>query len=204
LTEPLKIYDQWRPVQVENDGAGYLFPARFTPHMNDAYARPAVYRWRVFPSLPGKREEVYIGEAGILVRRAQRVLSAKDTSGSESKTDYRLRKYFDDQLRVNRNVALEWLDFQPFEIGCVRFEARELWDPFKRKCIENLALSMAAEQKLEILNAYTDPISKTLKKFLGMNISGKRLREAVEQIQRAKAPIVTEKEARKVVVRARL
>jgi len=204
LTEPLRIYDQWHPVQLQKDGAGYLFPERFTPFMNNEYARPAVYRWRVFPSLPGKKEEVYIGEAEILVRRAQRVLSAKDASNSESKTDYRLRKYFDGQVKISRNVALEWLDFQPFEIECVRFEAGELWDPFKRKCIENLALTIAAGQQWEILNVYTDPISKTLKKFLGLNISGKRLREVVEQIRLAKAPIVTEKEARKVVVRARL
>jgi hypothetical protein len=172
--------------------------------MRDTYARPAVYRWRVFPALTGKNEEIYIGEAEILVRRTYSVLSARNSPGAEVKTNYRLRKYFDDQHTQSRHIALEWLDFPEFEIESVRFEPQELWDPFKRRCIENLALAVSAQQRWEILNVYADPISKTLKKFLGMNIPGKRLREAVEHIRLAQAPIVTEKEARKVVVRTRL
>ncbi len=181
-----------------------MLPDRFTDYMRGTYARPAVYRWRVFPSLPGQKEETYIGEAEILVRRAYAVLNAKSASGDQAKTNYRLRKYFDDQLKAHRNIALEWLDFAPFEIECVRFESQELWDPFKRKCIENLALTISVQQQCEILNAYTDPISKTLRKFLGMNISGRRFREAVEHIRLAQAPITTQKEARKLVVRVKL
>jgi hypothetical protein len=185
-------------------GIGYLFPNRFTDYMRETYARPAVYRWRVFPALPDSKEEIYIGEAEILVKRAYSVLNAKQTSGTEAKTNHRLRKYFDSQLKGHRHVALEWLYFPPFEIDCVRFEPQELWDPFKRRCVENLALAVSVQQKWVILNAYTDPVSKTLKKFLGLNISGKRFREAVENIRLAQASITTEKEARKVVVRVRL
>ena len=65
-------------------------------------------------------------------------------------------------------------------------------------------MTISVQQKCEILNAYTDPISKTVRKFLGMNISGRRFREAVEQIRLAQAPITTQKEARKLVVRAKL
>ncbi len=46
--------------------------------------------------------------------------------------------------------------------------------------------------------------SKTLRKFLGINISGRRFREAVEHIRLAQAPITTQKEARKLVVRVKL
>ncbi len=203
MPEPFKIYFQWRCIEVSRGGAGYIFPEKLSPYICEEYARPAVYRWRVFPADNGKKEEVYIGEAEILSRRAQRILRATKNTERDN-TDGRLRSYFENCTRSGKHVALEWLDFEPFEIECVRFEARELWDPFKRKCLENLALSVSAEQQLEILNVYTDPISKTLRKFLGLNVSGKRFREAVEQIRRAKAPIVTEKEARKVVVRARL
>jgi hypothetical protein len=205
LIGTLKTDFQWRPVESAS-GIGYLFPDRFTDYMRDMYARPAVYRWRVFPALPEQKEEIYIGEAEILVRRAYSVLNAKsDTgAGTQAKTNHRLRKYFASQRMAGRQIALEWLDFPPFEIECVRFEPLELWDPFKRKCIENLALTVSVQQRWEILNSHTDPISKTLRKFLGMNISGKRFREAVERIRLAQAPITTEEEARKMLVRAKL
>jgi hypothetical protein len=203
MTEPFKPSFQWRPVE-SSKGTGYLFPDRFTDYMRDTYARPAVYRWRVFPALPNRNEEAYIGEAEILVKRAYAVRSARNASGVEAKTNYRLRKYFDKQLETHRHIALEWLDFPPFEIDSVRFEPLELWDPFRRKCVENLVLAISSQQQFEILNAHTDPISKTLRKFLGLNISGKRFRETVEQIRLARAPITTQAEARRIVVRAKL
>lgn len=203
MPEQLKTYFQWRPVELRRGGSGYIFPEKLSLYICEEYARPAVYRWRVFPADSGKREEVYIGEAEILFRRAQRILRAtKNTDGN--KTDCRLRLYFESCTNSGKHVALEWLDFTSFEIDGVRFEAQELWDPFKRRCLENLALTISAAERWEILNVYSDPISKTLRKFLGMNVSAKRLRGAVEQIQKAKAQVITEEEARKVVVRARL
>lgn len=202
MSESLKIHGQWRPVHLTKDGEGYLFPTKFTRYILDEYARPAVYRWRVFPAEAGQKEQVYIGEAEILSKRALSVLRAAKGEGRDN-TNWRLRTCFETQVKSGKHIALEWLDFQPFEIECARFEARELWDPFKRKCIENLALVMSADQ-CEILNIYKDPIGKTLKKFLGVDIPANRLREVVEQIRLAKSTIITQEEARKLVVRPRL
>jgi len=203
MQDQFKTYFQWRPVEVGRGGSGYIFPERLSAYICEEYARPAVYRWRIFPADSGNREEVYIGEAEILFRRARRILRATKNADGDT-TDGRLRSYFESRTSLGKHVALEWLDFPSFEIEAVRFEARDLWDPFKRKCLENLALAISNAERWEILNAYSDPISKTLKKFLGTNVSAKRLREAVEQIRKTQAQVVTEKEARKVVVRARL
>jgi len=66
------------------------------------------------------------------------------------------------------------------------------WRPLQltkdgRKCIENLALSLSVTRGEEILNFFADPINKTVKKFLGMNVSEKRFKETLEQISREKA-----------------
>jgi len=137
---------------VEENGAGYSYPGRFSAFFRDRYSTPAVYRWRIHPGENGKKERVYIGQAEDLVTQIQRVLTPPRT-GKGGQTNRRLKKLFDAAVSTGRLVFLDIADFEKFELNGVEFSNRDLTDSFKRLTLENLLLCIAQAEGHPLLNS---------------------------------------------------
>jgi len=162
--DSFKIHLQWRAATVEENGPGYIYPAKFSRFFRDRYSCPAVYRWRVHPGEDGKPEPVYIGEAEVLVRRVQKVLTPPRTAkGGE--TNKRLREIFDRERAAGKSIFLDVADFEPFEINAVLFSREELGDRFKRRLLEDLSLCFAQALGHPLLNKVVDPVDKVVAKL---------------------------------------
>ena len=153
----MKIHIQWRSMMEEN-GAAYQYPARFSRYLRERYSVPAIYRWRVQEAQPDERKTVYIGEAEDLIRRIQRVR----TPSKRWDTNKRLKQIFDGKISAGRTVILDVADFEPFELNGVSFSSKELGDQFKRKALENLILCFAQAEGQELLNKQVDPVQKAV------------------------------------------
>lgn len=162
--QSIQIPIYWRGCIAEENGNGYSYPEKFTKFFRTKYSGPAVYRWRIHPAAPGRKEAVYIGEAENLVQRVLRVLTPPKAKGS-GQTNQRLKKVFDEAVEGNKRVFLDFADFDRFEINGVLLSPAELDDKFKRCLMENLSLCTAERERFEILNKRLDPINKVLSRF---------------------------------------
>ena len=156
---------QWRTALVQENGAPYFFPDKFTKFFRKKYSVAGVYRWRVLKNQPGEKEHIYIGEAEQLARRIQRVRTpskaAKDTD-----TNKRLHTIFQKFLSEGRKIAFDVGDVEPFEINGVRFGGDTMHDSFKRLAVENILLAVAQKSgEYEVLNVFVDRIADAVAKL---------------------------------------
>lgn len=179
MANEFTIFIQWATALVQENGWAYNFPGKFTPYFRQAYAVPAVYRWRVIRLQPGEKETIYIGEADELTRRMQRVLTPPSTA-KDSNTNKRLSLALRGFLPTH-SVVIEVARIQPFEINGVRFDQQSLGDRFKRRAIENLALAFAqASGEFTLLNTFIEPIEKA-RELLVRHLKPHQVRQAVKQ-----------------------
>jgi len=179
-----KIFIQWATALVQENGDAYYFPGKFTPYFRRMYSVPAVYRWRVMKRQPSEKETIYIGEAEELARRMQRVLTPSATA-KDSDTNRRLHGFFRNCL-ANQKIVIDVARIEPFEINGVRFDQQSVGDRFKRRALENLALSFAqASGEFELLNMVIDPLDKA-RETLFRQLKPHQVREVLRQYGLAK------------------
>jgi hypothetical protein len=164
IVSGFNISFQWRTTLVQENGAPYFFPDKFTQFFRKKYSVSGVYRWRVLKNQPGEKEHIYIGEAEQLPRRIQRVRTpskaAKDTD-----TNKRLHAIFQKFLSEGRKIAFDLGDVEPFEINGVRFGRDTMHDPFKRLAVENILLALAQKSgEYEVLNVFVDRVADAVAK----------------------------------------
>ena len=156
----LDIEVRWVPV-LNAANTPYRYPA---PHsrsfLKQNYPQPVVYRWRILP-VENDKERVYIGEAEDLCNRIQGVR----TPGKSQSTNQQLSKYFAEQLSLNKEVALEIADFEPFSINGVRFSTDDLYSEAKRCFIENLLICLEEAAGHELLNKHERAAFVRIKKL---------------------------------------
>jgi len=103
--------------------------------MKEQYCRPAVYRWMVWT--PGYGHHAYyVGETDNLARRIQHCIRP----GRTQMTNLRLKACFDDAVNQKRQVELQTLVFEPFQVNKVNFAMELLGHTHIRRMLENLAL----------------------------------------------------------------
>ena len=162
----LNISVQWSTVLLRESGEPYYFPNKFTPYFRRTYAVPAVYRWRVMRRQPDEKETVYIGEAGDLARRIQRVLTPSGTA-KDTNTSKRLNQIFRKCLAKNQTVVIDIAKIEPFEINGIPFDQAGIGDLFKRRALENLLLVLEqARGECRLLNMVIDYVAKAKEELL--------------------------------------
>jgi hypothetical protein len=156
---------QWRTALVQENGAPYFFPDKFTKFFRNKYSVPGVYRWRVLKNQAGEKEPIYIGEAEQLPRRIQRVCTPPKTA-KDTNTNKRLHQIFQKFLSEGRKSAIDVGDVDSFEIDGVRFGGDTMHDPFKRRAVENILLVLAQKSGEHVLlNVYVDPVAEAAEKL---------------------------------------
>lgn len=152
----VNISFQWRSALIEETGAPYFFPDKFTKFFRKKYSVPGVYRWRVLKNQPGDKEPIYIGEAQQLQRRIQRVCTPPKTA-KDTNTNRRLNQIFRKFLSEGRQIAVDVGDVESFEINGVGFGKYTMHDPFKRRAVENILLALAQKSgDYELRNVFVD------------------------------------------------
>ena len=148
--QELTISVKWSPAE-EEAGVPYSFPHPFTPYFRSHYKVPAIYRWRVTPSVPKERELVYIGEAEDLHRRVQRVLtpSKKEKVGD---TNFRLHQLFEAFVAQGARVLLEIATFGDFKVNGLLFSPSTVGNEFVRCAVESMLVRLAHNDNAELLN----------------------------------------------------
>jgi hypothetical protein len=161
----LNISFEWRTTLVQENGAPYFFPDKFTRFFRKKYSVSGVYRWRVLKNQPGEKEPIYIGEAEQLPRRIQRVCTPSKTA-KDTDTNKRLHTIFHKYLSEGRKIAFDVADVEPFEISGVRFGGDTMHDPFKRLAVENILLALAQKSgEFELLNVFVDRVADAVEKL---------------------------------------
>lgn len=156
---------QWRTALIQENGAPYFFPDKFTKFFRKKYAVAGVYRWRVLKNQPGEKEPIYIGEAEQLQRRIQRVCTPSKTA-KDTDTNKRLHTIFQKYLLEGRKIAFDVADVEAFEINGVRFGGDTMLDPFKRVAVENILLALAQKsEEYELLNVFVDRVADAMEKL---------------------------------------
>jgi hypothetical protein len=97
----------WTAVQSSNN-ISYCFPELVSKYLRDHYSQPAVYRWLI--QRDGKTS-TYIGETENPARRLNDYLKP----GPSQTTNKRVRALLDNERNLNASIALEMLNFEPFE-----------------------------------------------------------------------------------------
>jgi len=156
---------QWRTALVQENGAPYFFPDKFTKFFRKKYSLSGVYRWRVLKNQPGEKEPIYIGEAEQLPRRIQRVCTPSKTA-KDTDTNKRLHTMFQKYLSEGRKIAFDVGDVEPFEINGMRFGGDTMHDTFKRRAVENILLALAQKSgEYELLNVFVDWVADAVEKL---------------------------------------
>ena len=147
----IDIKVRWVSV-LNEDGTPYKYPEPLSRFLKKHYPKPVIYRWRILP-VENDKETIYIGQTEDLHQRIQRVLtpSKKAKAGD---TNQKLKRFFDEQRSLTKEVILEIPEFEPFEFNDVRFSPDDLLDQFKRLALENLLLSFAQDAGYVLLNEY--------------------------------------------------
>lgn len=165
IVSGFNISVQWRTALVQENGAPYFFPDKFTRFFRKKYAMAGVYRWRVLKNQPGEKEPIYIGEAEQLSRRIQRVRTPSKTA-KDTDTNKRLHTVFQKYLSEGRKIAFDVGDVEPFEINGVRFGGDTMLDTFKRRAVENILLALAQKSgEYELLNVFVDRVADAVEKL---------------------------------------
>ena len=128
----LLAYD-WVPVE-SAPGVAYAFGQPVSPYLRQAYARPAVYRWRIRPGPEGEAELRYIGETEDLPRRMYHCLKP----GPSQQTDLRLHGLLMQALDRRAHVQAEVLRVDSCEVNGRLAAESSFADSGFRRCLEEL------------------------------------------------------------------
>jgi hypothetical protein len=168
----------WKPV-VNRKAEPYLYPNDLSTLSRDLNSRPAIYRWSLGPQ--DGRNEFLVGETENLYRRIGHYLKHKSGAHVE------FRNSFDKARNSGREVSLQILKFEPFNINGIIFSLDRLHDPFVRLVLENLCCLQVLEDGSRLVNA---AVKKQRKGELN-----KALREHPEEVLRIIEEIKSQKAA---------
>lgn len=167
----INIEVRWTSV-LNADGTPYKYPEPLSRFLKKHYPNPVVYRWRILP-VENDKETIYIGQAEDLHQRIQRVLTPSKKA-RRGDTNQKLKRFFDEQRSLTKEVILEIPVFEPFGFNDVRFSPDDLFNQFKRLALENLLLSFAQAAGHNLLNKYEDESMMKFKtKFKKLPLSKK-------------------------------
>ena len=139
---------EWRPAENE-PGIPYHFPEKISPHFRSNWGRPAVYRWRLLQQQSGDLGRLYIGETHRLSQRINQYVNP----GPTQKTNQRLNALFEQELRIGHQIALEVLEFEPFNLEEITLSMLDLRDKPVRRFLENLIEIYHRKSGYEVLNS---------------------------------------------------
>ena len=139
---------EWRPVE-NGPGIPYQFPEKISSHFRSNWGRPAVYRWRILQHQSGASRRLYVGETHRLSQRINQYVNP----GPTQKTNQRLNAFFEQELRSGHKIALEVLEFEPFNLEEFTISMHDLRDKPVRRFLENLFEIYHRRSGFQVLNA---------------------------------------------------